>query len=66
MAAPYSGNRSKAVREAIRAHQVVEEYLDQIEQLHGPALRRQKERSEKEFRNGRYSSWQAIKQRNRL
>lgn len=66
MAAPYAGNKSLAVREALKMHNTLDALLDEIERSHAPELRRQKERSEQGFRQGKSTSWDEVKRRNRL
>ena len=66
LAKPLGGNKSRAVREALKVHNAMEGWLDQIEQANSTALRQQKERSEKGFREGRFTPWEEVKRRLRL
>jgi len=66
MAQVHSGNRSLAVREALKTHEAVESMLREMEQVHGEELRSQKARSERSFRNGTAVPWEQVKKRNRL
>ncbi|HLM98865.1 MAG TPA: hypothetical protein VK335_06265 [Bryobacteraceae bacterium] len=66
MAQVHSGNRSLAVREALKTHKTVESMLREMERVHGAELRRQKARSERSFRNGTAVPWEQVKKRSRL
>jgi hypothetical protein len=66
MAQLYSGNRSLAMREVLKAHETVESMLQEMEHLHSGELRRQKARSEKSFRNGTAVPWEQVRKHNRL
>ena len=66
MAQVHSGNRSLAVREALKTHKTVESMLQEMERAHDSELRHQKVRSEKSFRNGTAVPWEQVKKRNRL
>jgi len=62
----HGGNRSLALREALKVQEVMEDWLDQIETANAGVLREQKERSEKGFREGRFTTWEEVKRRLRL
>jgi predicted transcriptional regulator len=62
----HSGDRSQAVREALKMHKTMEGMLEELEELHADELKRQKERSEKEFREGRVVTLEEMKRRHRL
>ena len=64
MANAYNGNASLAVSELLRAHETIESFLDELESSQGAELSAQKERSERGFREGRFTSWQEVKRRN--
>ena len=66
LARRHGGNRSLALREALKVQEVMEDWLDQIETAHARVLREQKERSEKGFREGRFTTWEEVKRRLRL
>lgn len=66
MAQVHSGNRSLAIREALKTHETVESMLEEIERIYGAELRRQKSRSERSFRLGTAVPWEQVKRRNRL
>jgi hypothetical protein len=50
----------------VHAHDSVECFLDEIEEIHGSFLRAQLERAERGFREGRFTTWDEVKQRNGL
>lgn len=52
--------------EALKMHLAVEGMLDELEELHADELKRQKERSEREFREGKVVTLEEMKRRNRL
>jgi hypothetical protein len=62
----HSGDRSRAVREVLKAHKSMDGMLDQFEELHADELKRQKVRSEKEFREGKVVTLEEMKRRHRL
>ena len=66
LAVYHSGDRSLAVREVLKAHNGMEGMLDQFEELHADELKKQKLRSEKEFREGKVVSLEEMKRRHRL
>ena len=66
MAELHSGNRSLAIREALKTHETVESMLQQMERSHAAELRRQKVRSERSFRDGTAVAWEQVKRRNKL
>ena len=66
LAQPHAGNKSLAVRETLKMRGALESILDQIEDSQSASLRRQRDRSEKGFREGRSSSWEDVKRRNHL
>lgn len=66
LAASYEGDRSKAVANLIRRHEITEEYMDAVEEFHRDSLVMQKERSERDFREGNVTTWEEVKRRNGL
>jgi len=66
MAELHSGNRSLAIREALKTHESVESILREMERTHADELRRQKVQSERSFRNGTAIPWEQVKKRNKL
>ena len=49
MAQVHSGNRSLAIREALKTYETVESMLQEMERVHGAELRHQKVQSERSF-----------------
>jgi hypothetical protein len=66
LAQAYGGDRGNAVMELIRAQQRSEEELDEAERIHHDSLVIQRERSERGFREGRFTTWEEVKRRNGL
>ncbi|HVP48773.1 MAG TPA: hypothetical protein VMT32_19395 [Bryobacteraceae bacterium] len=62
----HSGDRSRAIREALKMHKTMEGMLDELERTHAAELRRQKNRSEKSFRDGTAVPWDEVKRRCKL
>jgi hypothetical protein len=48
------------------ANQILDSFLDELESSQGVELSNQKERSERGFREGRFTSWQEVKRQNGL
>jgi hypothetical protein len=48
------------------ANQILESFLDDLESSQGADLSKQKERAERGFREGRFTSWQEVKRQNGL
>lgn len=63
LARDHAGDRNRAVCEALKMHQTVEDLLDQIERWHADNLRRQKQRSARDFPQGKFTTWEAVKRR---
>ena len=66
MASAYGGNDGLAISELLRTHETIESFLDELEANHSEELAAQKERAERGFREGRFTSWQEIKRENDL
>jgi hypothetical protein len=62
----HSGDRSQAVREALKMHKTMEAMLAELEELHADELKRQRECSEREFSEGKVVTLEEIKRRQRL
>jgi hypothetical protein len=54
------------VIDLVRARQPSEEELDEAERIHHDSLVMQPERSERGFREGRFTTWEEVKRRNGL
>lgn len=63
LAESHHGNRSAAVTEVLQMHEALETLLDGLEDRHEDELRRQKERSEKGFQAGRFTTWEEVKRK---
>lgn len=66
LAHAFGGDRGKAVMELIRARQPSEDDLDEAERIHHDSLVMQLERSDRGFREGRFTTWEEVKRRNGL
>jgi hypothetical protein len=66
LAQTYEGDLSKALADLVHAHDSVECFLDEIEEIHRSSLSAQVERAERGFREGRFTTWDEVKQRNGL
>jgi hypothetical protein len=66
LAHAHGGDRGKAVMELIRSRQATEDELDEDERIHHDSLVMQRERSERGFREGRFTTWEEVKRRNGL
>ena len=60
MANAFGGNASLAVSELLRAHETIESFLDELESSQGAELSNQKERAERGFREGRFTTWDEV------
>ena len=65
LAESYEGDRGKALAEVLHTRRGVEEFVSACEEAHRELIA-QKERSEREFREGRVVSWEEVKRRNHL
>ncbi len=61
LAEDHQGDASLVIRELLRMHGLPESDLDTIEESQAEALRRQKERSEREFQEGNVVPWSELK-----
>jgi len=66
LAENHKGDLAEALAEVLRAHQSVEEFMDECEEFHQESLLAQKERAERDFSHRRYTMWDEIKRRNNL
>jgi hypothetical protein len=66
LATDYEGDPGKAVSDLLRASESIQSFLDENEELHRDSLLTQVERSERGFREGRFTTWEEVKQRNGL
>ncbi len=63
LAAQHQGDRSEAVREALRAQGVIAAFLDEIEDQNAVSLKDQLERSKQDFQAGRVKTWEEVKRK---
>jgi hypothetical protein len=63
LAEQHSGDRSEAVRDALRMHGTLEGLLDEVEGIHEAELLAQRERSERGFREGRFTEWGTLQKK---
>ena len=56
----HQGDRNEAVREALRAHGMMTAFLDEFEDQNAASLKHQVERSEQDFRAGRFKTWEDL------
>ena len=66
LAEQHSGDRSEAIRDALRMHGSLEGLLDDVEEIHAAELLAQRERSERGFREDRFTEWEALQKKLRL
>lgn len=66
LAQQYGGDLNKALMDLVHAHEGIETIADECEAAHGDSLLEQRERSERSFREGRTTTWDEVKRRNRL
>ena len=66
VAEAYGGDADRAVSDLLLAHESIETFFDDLELEHGVELARQKEKSERGFREGRFTTWEEVKRRNGL
>ena len=66
LAADYQGDLGKALAELLRAHDTIEAFVEGCEEAHRDSLVAQKERTERGFREGRFTTWDEVKRRHDL
>jgi hypothetical protein len=66
VAESFGGDASLALSELLIAHESIESFLDEMEVSYSVELIRQRDRSEREFRDGLTVSWEQVKLDNRL
>lgn len=66
LAESHAGDKSRAVREMLQMHETLDTLLDELEASHVPELRQQKARSEKGFREGKFTTWEDVRRKARL
>ena len=66
LARDYQGDLGRALGDLLHAHQSVEAFVEVCEEAHRDSLLIQKERGERGFREGRFTTWDEVKRRNDL
>lgn len=66
LAQNYQGDLGKALGDLLRAHESIEAFVAVCEEDHRDALLAQRERGERGFREGRFTTWDEVKRRNDL
>jgi hypothetical protein len=66
IAEDYDGDVGMALASLVAQHDDMEALLDESESANQEFLLKQKERSEKGFREGRFTTWEEVKRRNNL
>ena len=66
LAQDYHGDLGGALADLLQAHQTVEAFVEECEEANRDSLLTQKERSERGFREGRFTTWDEVKRRNHL
>ncbi|GEM_PF-1318200 len=66
LAADYDGDPGRVLSELLRSHADLESVVEESEQLHAGSLARQKDQSERDFREGRFATWAEVKRQNGL
>jgi hypothetical protein len=66
IAEDYDGDVGKALAGLVAQHEDTEALLDESERANHDFLLKQKERAEKGFREGRFTTWEEVKRRNNL
>lgn len=62
----YEGDAGRALGDLPQAHEGVEAMVAQCEELHAETLLAQRERAERGFREGRFTTWDEVKRKNAL
>jgi len=66
LAQEYEGDLGKALADLVGTSESTTAFLDEQEALHRDSLIAQVERSERGFREGRFTTWEEVKRRNGL
>lgn len=60
------GDLGQTVAGLVHAHEGLECFADEVEEVHRASLLAQLERAERSFREGTYTTWEEVKRRNGL
>lgn len=66
LAEEYKGDIGKALAHLLHNHKTIEGFVEQCEEAHRESLTAQKDRGERGFREGQFTSWEDVKRRNHL
>ena len=66
VAASSGGDEGLALSELLIAHESIESFLDEMEKSNATELKRQRDRSERDFRDGNVVPWEKVKLDNGL
>jgi predicted transcriptional regulator len=66
LASEYEGDRSRALADLLHTHASLEAFVDKCEDAQRGSLLAQMERAERDFSEGRFSTWDDVKRRNGL
>ena len=66
VAVSFGGDEGLALSELLIAHESIESFLDEMEGANAEELLRQRDRSTREFQEGRTVSWEQVKRNNGL
>ena len=66
LAEEYQGDLGRALADLLRTHKSVEAFVEGCEEAHRDLLLAQKQRAERGFREGRFTTWDEVKSRNDL
>ena len=66
LARDYEGDLGRTLSELVHAHESLETFVEESEEVHRASLLAQVERAERGFRAGRFTTWEEVKRRNRL
>jgi hypothetical protein len=63
LARDYHGDIGQALADILQAHKTIEAFVEQCEETYHDSLLEQKERAERGFHEGRFTTWDEIKRR---
>ena len=66
LAQEYEGNLGDALADLLRARESLEAFASESEDAYRDLLLSQVQRAERGFREGRFTTWEEVKRRNRL
>ena len=63
LAEAYDGDKSEALREFIRSHNLMGDSLEEIEEANAEEFARQLKRSKEDFKADRFKTWEEVKRK---